>query len=41
MRTDRRDRELVIGFVALCAALIILFAAAGIGVGLFRLLAGF
>lgn len=41
MRTDRSDRELILGFVALCVALLVLFAVAGTGVGIFRTLAGF
>jgi hypothetical protein len=41
MRIDRSDRELVIGFAALCVALLILFAVAGAGIGIFRMLAGF
>ena len=41
MRTDRSDRELVIGFVALCAAMVTLFAVAGLSVRVFIWLAGF
>lgn len=41
MRTDRSDRELVIGFVALCAALLTVLAVAGLGVLMFIWMAGF
>ncbi len=41
MRTDRSDRELVIGFVALCAAILSLFAVAGLAVRVFLWMAGF
>ena len=41
MRTDRSDRELVIGFATLCVALLLLAGVVGLGVRLFLWAAGF
>jgi len=41
MKTDRTDRELVIGFVAVCGAVLMVAVVFGLAVRAFMLAAGF